>query len=240
MQFSYSRVSTFNQCPRKFKYRYLDKLETIPDLSPSNALILGTAMHKGIETTVEEGVQTYLNSFYVVNDEIINWALQLEYWIPRVKALLPSRGSHEVEMSTDEFLGYADYVTRNTIWDFKFSNNIAAYLKSHQLSIYKHYFELLSPNRKIKHLKYVFIPKVMIRQKRNETVQQFRERLYAEMESREIQIVEVPFDETSILYFADRCKAIEDATEWETIPSRLCDWCEYQRYCQNGEDWMIL
>ena len=31
MRFSYSSVSMFNQCPYRWKLRYVDKLKTIPD-----------------------------------------------------------------------------------------------------------------------------------------------------------------------------------------------------------------
>ena len=66
----------------------------------------------------------------------------------------------------------------DTLYDFKFSNNIDNYLKSPQLSIYKHYLEQVRPDIKINHLKYVFVPKIQIRQKFKatppETISEFR------------------------------------------------------------------
>ena len=53
MQFSYSRVNTFAQCPYKFKLQYLDEVTTIRDPAADDALIVGSAMHKGIEEGVE-------------------------------------------------------------------------------------------------------------------------------------------------------------------------------------------
>ncbi|MBC1391608.1 PD-(D/E)XK nuclease family protein, partial [Listeria welshimeri] len=36
MQFSYSRVSLFKDCPYHFKLRYIDKLTEIPKLDANN------------------------------------------------------------------------------------------------------------------------------------------------------------------------------------------------------------
>ena len=49
MQFSYSRVNTFAQCPYKFKLQYLDEAKTIRDPAADDALIVGSAKQKGIE-----------------------------------------------------------------------------------------------------------------------------------------------------------------------------------------------
>ena len=46
MRMSFSRVETFVNCPYRFKLRYLDKLETLPEWDdPANPLIIGTALH---------------------------------------------------------------------------------------------------------------------------------------------------------------------------------------------------
>ena len=47
MSFSHSKVETHHTCPYKYKLRYVDKLEPKPDLRPSNALYIGTAVHEG-------------------------------------------------------------------------------------------------------------------------------------------------------------------------------------------------
>lgn len=241
MKYSYSRVDCFNRCERKYKYRYVDKLLTIPDQRADNALYLGSALHKGIETTVEEGIELYRSNYYVLTDAIINWTLQLEFWIPKVKAILPENGNHEVEISTDDFIGYIDYVTDNTIFDFKFSNNTNNYLKSNQLSLYKYYYELVNPTKTIDNLQYVFIPKCNIRQKKTESIEQFRQRLFENMSQLELQLLTVPYDETSITRFLEERKRIETATDYPARTNKWCQrYCEYYGYCQKGEDWMIL
>jgi len=43
--YSYSKVSTYNNCPRQYKYRYIDKLKVYDDFEADNALIVGTTVH---------------------------------------------------------------------------------------------------------------------------------------------------------------------------------------------------
>ena len=244
MKFSYSRVSSFAQCPYKWKLRYIDKLNTIPSTDADNALYLGLGLHKGIEEGVEAGLAEYKSHYNILTDENINYLMQLEYQIPRVIELLPEGGEHELELNTDEFIGFIDYVHGDTLYDFKFSNNVENYLKSPQLSIYKYYLELIRPDIKINHLKYVFVPKVNIRQKHKakppETIQEFRARLKEHLEASEIKIVEVPYCAESITQFKDCCQLLKGVKDFPKNPTRLCNWCEYQAYCERGEDWMIL
>lgn len=46
MRYSYSRVSTYERCPRAFKLQYIDKVDSWQDVE---AFQVGRAMHKGIE-----------------------------------------------------------------------------------------------------------------------------------------------------------------------------------------------
>lgn len=247
MRFSYSRVGCFGNCPYQYKLRYIDKLKTIPDQEPDNALYLGLALHKGIETgDVEQGIQEYMSHYNILTDQNVNWIEQLRYQIPRVIDLLPEGGEHELEIKTDDFVGFIDYVHGDTLFDFKFSNNIDNYLKSPQLSIYKNKLELVRPDLKIKHLKYVFVPKISIRQKFKakppETLMEFRARLLEHLEASEIKIIEVDYDEDSVTQFDQCCQYLSVPRSYPKNPTRLCNWCQYQKYCESDgqEDWMII
>ena len=246
MKFSYSRVSSFGQCPYKWKLRYIDKLKTIPSTDADNALYLGLALHKGIEEGVEAGLEEYKSHYNILTDDNINYLMQLEYQIPKVIELLPEGGEHELELNTDEFIGFIDYVHGDTLYDFKFSNNVDNYLASPQLSIYKYYLEQIRPDIKINHLKYIFVPKINIRQKHKakppETLNEFRMRLREHLEASEIKVEEVPYCSESISQFKECCQLLKGVKDFPKNPTRLCNWCEYQAYCEsNGEeDWMIL
>ena len=256
MKFSYSRVSGYAQCPYKWKLRYIDNLKTIPDQEPTNALYLGTAIHEAFETgDVNAAIQSYRSNYNVITDAHINEEIKLEYLIPKVLEILPD-GLCEIEIDDDEFVGYIDrlvplYTDENgiehyEIWDYKYSNNVDNYLKSGQLHLYKYYFEKTHPNTIVDALKYVFVPKINIRQKHKakppETLQEFRMRLLEHLEAAEIKVIEVEYDSVTITQFQECCQLIKGVKDFPKNPTRLCNWCEYQEYCETDgkEDWMIL
>lgn len=256
MKFSYSRIGCFANCPYQFKLRYVDKLKTIPDQEPTNALYLGTAIHEAFETgDVNAAIKSYRSNYNVLTDSHVNEEIKLEYLIPKVLELLPD-GECEIEINTDDFVGYIDRlvplytdengITHYEIWDYKYSNNIDNYLKSGQLHVYKYYFEKTHPNTIVDTLKYVFVPKVNIRQKHKakppETLNEFRNRLQEHLEASEIKIVEVPYSKESITQFKECCQLLKKVKEFPKNQTRLCNWCEYKAYCESDgkEDWMIL
>lgn len=254
MRFSYSNISTFAQCPRRWKYQYVDKLKTLPDQTPNNALYLGNAIHKAFETgSMEEGIAEYRSNFYVTNDLIENEVIKLEYFIPKVLEMLPE-AECEVKIETDDFVGYIDRleylftdeqgIRHYAIWDYKYANpkNFPNYLTSPQLPIYKWYFEKTHENCVVDDLKYVLIPKVNIRQGKKETLYEFRQRLQAALEESEIKLISVSYDSESVTHFINCCQQLSTVKKFPTNPTKLCDYCPYQQYCESDQkiDWMIL
>lgn len=246
MRFSYSNISTFSQCPYRWYLQYRERLKTLPETNADNPLWLGLGLHKGIECGVEAGIAEYKSHFNILTDEHINFIMQLEYQIPRVIELLPEGGEHELEIKTDDFVGYIDYVCGDTLFDFKFSNNIDNYLTSPQLSIYKNKLKLVRPDIKINHLKYVFVPKIQIRQKFKakppETIVEFRQRLLEHLEASEIKVIEVDYDGDSVAHFSQCCQYLKTVDQFPKNQTRLCNWCPYQQYCESDGvvDWMIV
>lgn len=252
MKFSYSRLECFANCAYQYKLRYIDKLKTLPDQSASNALYLGTAIHEAFETgNLEDAINSYRSNYYMLTDEHINEEIKLEYLIPRVLELLPE-AECEIEISTEDFIGYIDrlvylYTDKDnikhySIMDYKYSNNINRYLESKQLHIYKYYFELTHPNTVVDSLYYVFVPKISIRQKKSETLHEFRQRLKENLESSEIKIIEIDYDSDSISQFIKCCQQLKTVKSFPKNPTKLCGWCQYQEYCESdGQvDYMIL
>ncbi len=256
MKFSYSRIGCYGTCPFQYKLRYIDKLKTIPDQQANNALYLGTALHLGLETgDIKQAVNNYQSNYNVISDEIINESIKLEYIIPKALEMLPE-GECEIEISTDDFIGYIDrlcptYVDDNGIqhwdmYDYKYTNNAERYKTSPQLSIYKYYYELTHPGNVIDHLYYLIVGKVAIRQKHKakppETIMEFRQRLREHLVASEIQIVEVPYKDSSVTDFQDCCKYLKTVNEFHKNQTKLCNWCQFKEYCDSdGEiDYMIL
>lgn len=244
MKWSHSRVECFNQCPFKYELRYIADMKTIPSDDASNPLIIGSAMHKGIETTVEQAIQEYYDSFNVITDLQIIEAIKLSKLIPKVKKIVPIKLTYEFKIDCDGFVGFIDGLEELddgtfNIYDFKYSNNVEHYLESPQLHLYAHYFERMT-GKKVKGIYYVMIPKTMIRQRKNEDLFQFRKRLEKTLDELEPRIVKVDYDPKKVEQFNCDIEAIELMTEFEKNESRLCDWCEYKEFCLKGENYMIL
>lgn len=236
---SYSRSETFKQCKFKFKLSYVDELKAIESNEANNPLKLGKSLHKGIETTAKEGIQEYIDSYSLMSDLHINEIIKLEFWINKIKEILPE-GKHEIPIENEEYRGYIDYVDNdNNLYDFKYSNNVNGYLDSAQLHIYKYFYEKIY-KKKINKLFYVFIPKVMIRQKKDENIQQFRIRLKETLITKEIQIIEIKYNESKVNEFLNIITEIHDIKEFPKEENRYCDFCEFYDFCKKGENYMLL
>ena len=253
MQMSYSRVSSFEQCPFKWKLHYIDNLETIDKCDPGDALKLGTALHEGIEVDPETAIQNYFMKYPIITDLHENEAMKLRNLVPKAKGLLPPGGEFERELICDDFKGFIDYLVPGTetycddvtqtwseeqvfdIYDFKYSNNVDRYLESEQLHVYKYFAEKLLGIR-IRNLYFLFVPKTMIRQKKTEDLFQFRQRLRETLETMTPRVERVEYDPNKVIDFMTGAKHVVEAEEYEKRPSRLCDWCDYQNYCQKGDE----
>ena len=232
--YSYSRVETFRQCNFRYKLQYIDELKTLENYDADNALHIGSMLHKAIETDVETAINEYYDMFPIITDAHIHEAMKIEALAPKVKALLP-KGKHEVLLEDDEFKGFIDYLTENEIMDFKYSNNIDRYLESGQLHVYKYFVEKLL-GVKINCLYYVFVPKVAIRQKKTETIEQFRTRLRSVLSEQQPKIIAVEYDHSKVDEYLETVEEIKNATEFPKNETKLCDYCNYKLFCQsNGE-----
>ena len=218
MKLSYSRISTYEKCPYQFKLRYIENLQTIFNCDPQNALVLGHALHTGIEKDVQAAVSEYYASYPVIRDAHVTEAIKLEYLIPKVKKLLPD-GEHEVQIETPDFVGFIDLLVPRKdifsfdtddelydIYDFKYSNNVQSYMESAQLHLYKYFFELTHNGKRIRNLYFVFVPKCNLKMKyknktnpRDETIYEFRKRCIADLESKEIRIEQVRYEPNKVI-----------------------------------------
>lgn len=247
MRYSYSRVECFKQCPYKFKLSYIDGLTTAFNGDPADPLIIGSALHKGLETDTETAIREYYANYPVINDQNIEEAMKLEYMIGKAREVMPD-GMHEVKINglkPVEFLGFIDLLVplgnnEFDLYDFKYSNNVDRYLESGQLHVYKYFFEKLNPGMKIRNLYFMFIPKVQIRLKKTETVEQFRIRLRSELASKEVRVQEVEYQPEKVLEWMESVIEIENATKYPKNPSRLCDWCQYKQFCQDDNEVDIM
>lgn len=234
-------------------------MNTIPDTEPDNALILGTALHTGIEEGVEQALAFYQSSFPMLTDDHIHEMMKLEAMIPKAKALLPPGGTFELPIGDSDFTGFMDYLwpagwmnTRHPsnywgedvqvfdLYDFKYSNNGKSYSVSGQLHEYKYWYELTHPGHRIRNMYFLIVPKVKIRQKKTETLMQFRDRLQDALKEAEPYLMPVQYDPMKIIGFLTDVKHMVEAADFPKNPNHFCGWCEYQEYCEKGWNYMLL
>lgn len=245
MRMSYSRAGAFDKCPYQFKLRYIDKLEAERDTGADDPLIVGTAMHHAIEEGVEKAVAEYHRSFPISTDAHVAEEIKIRALAPKVRAIIPEGGVFETELEAGEsFVGFVDYAAKNpttgkwTLYDFKYTapKNAQRYASSAQLQVYAWYWEKLGLGE-VEALAYVIVPKTSIRQKKTETVVQFRKRLAETLSTMEPELVWVPNDARKVVEYFETVVAVESATEYPKNPTRLCDWCDYKTFCKSeGKD----
>lgn len=228
--------------------QYLDRLKAIPSTEPDNALILGTAVHTGIEQSLQAAIQQYFFSYPIITDKHINEAIKLEQVIPKARAAIPPGGSFEVPIYDRDFVGFIDYLApTNTVggieyydlYDFKYTANVHSYKDSTQLHLYKYFFERNNPGKKIQALYFLFVPKVKIKQGKTETLQDFRDRLKMELSKAAVQKVQVDFKPEKVIEFLFGIKRASEAKDFPRNESYLCRFCEFSDFCSKGDTYMI-
>jgi putative RecB family exonuclease len=88
--YSYSKLSTFEQCPLKFKFRYIEKLE--PDIKQTIEGFLGNKVHEALEwiynnlnkeIKLDDLIRVYIESWnkdYSSEIKIVNQEFDAEYY----------------------------------------------------------------------------------------------------------------------------------------------------------------
>lgn len=233
-----SDISQYSKCP--YSYYLKNKFSVIPDYKASDARTIGTALHMAIESDLDKAINWYYSQFYVINDLHINEVIKLEILVPKVKEILNkfSKCKHEVFWEYDNWTGTVDLIADNGVYDFKYSNNIEAYLKSAQLHIYTYF--LRKSFYKIDKIGFIFIPKIQIRQKKSEDLYQFRKRLENECTSQKVQLIEIEYDESKVKEAFEVEEEIMSDYEFCKKPSKLCMYCDFQIYCEGEIDYMLL
>ena len=235
---------------------------TLPPDNADHPLIVGQALHTGLEKGVDAGIREYFMSYPIITDNHINEAIKLQTVIPKAAAMIP-KGEFEVKISNEYFTGFIDLLAPVEekiigeepgwngafspiveewfdLYDFKYSNNVSGYKKSKQLHLYKYFWEREHPGKKIRRMYFLFAPKVNIKQKKTESLGDFRNRLIAELQTAEPELVEIQFDMNQVIDFLFEVQTVLEAKDFPKNEGYLCNWCEYQDYCQKGNDYMLL
>lgn len=242
---SYSRVSTYTQCPFKYKLRYLDGLRVPFDCRADDPLEIGTLLHDVVESGSDYAIARYVAKYPVVTDAVVDEAVKASRMGEALRAAFPGDCAFETKVDVDGFVGYVDVLKRLedgtlAIFDLKYSNHPERYEGSAQLAVYKHYLERMLPGERVSHMAFVVCPKVITRRKASESPMEHRLRFLSKIPEAEVRVVEPDYDPQAVADFLSDSVAMLQADEFPKRQSKLCDWCDYKAFCQKGDSTMIL
>jgi len=215
--YSFSRLNTHEQCNRRFKYQYIDKIPQGPfDMT---ALLKGSALHNILEHYPEPSTHKLASKYQYLADTFINSPLGNKYL--SVKSTREFRFGLNKDLSpcnysdkTAMFRGAVDFITilDNTVHLCDWKSGRAKELKYQdfsQLLFYGIYFFQKYQNiNKIK-ISYIYI-------EHNEENELMLERQYLTNYT------------NSLL---NMINSTELDTKFNKNITRLCDWCPFQKHC---------
>jgi len=216
--YSYSRLSLHDQCPRKFKYSYIDKLERGP--TDRTALLKGGAVHSILENYPNRTTHKLAHKYHHIVDKFLNGEVSQKYFgdvsfmnevsFGLTEELEPTtygdkkalfRGKIDRVQVIDNLLYLCDWKTgkyrEERFQDFR------------QLLFYAIYFFRRYPN--INKIKICYV--------------------YVEHDLENEMILDREYLFNYVKQLTDIIIATESDREFPKSPSRLCDWCDYQQHC---------
>lgn len=244
-RFGYSAVNDFKTCPFKYSLNWIQHVEVEEELEANNPLLVGTALHRAIETDFDTAAKEYYQNFNIIDDRHVTEMMKVEVQSRRVKKMIEgSEVLHETKIQDDDFMGTIDLLEdigsgHFNMYDFKYSNNVDSYQQSPQLTIYKHFYEKTHRRKKIDKMGFIIVPKSNLKQDKGEDIIMYRRRLLSDL--KEPFIIPVRFDENKL---NDYFKTVEEIKHTDAFPRKrnpFCSWCKYKDLCQmKGDINMVL
>ena len=232
---SHSKVECYWSCPFCYKLKYIDKLKTKPDQSPTNALHEGTSIHEAIEKRDKvHGIENYKSNFNNLNIEHEIEIYKLEKAMDKAIAEIP-HGEYEYKILTEEFIGYIDMLVHiedniYDLYDFKYSNG--DYKDSGQVHVYKYFYERLTGNI-IRNMYYVMIPKCPEKYEDGCDIDKLKDKIDKYYNTHHIRFDEIEYDKKKISFFFARKTLMEKETVFEKRYSFRCNWCDFRKFCSS-------
>lgn len=236
VRLSFSRVDTYRLCPRKFRYRYLDRLPRVP----APALSFGASVHAALERfydrkiptppTVEE-LRGYLYeewdssgfaeadrdtqlAYYRHAQEVLRRFHERE--APRYRLPAATEAWFELPLDGAVVVGSIDRIDAHDdgaleVVDYKTNRRAksrARVRSSLQLALYALACEHLYGRLPTAVTLEFLVPGVSVR----------------------VPVEEVDLDGARAAV-ADTAEAVRSGGPWPPTPNRLCDWCDYRSVC---------
>lgn len=245
--YSHSKISTFEKCPKKYKYRYIDKIKV---LKKSIEALLGFCVHNVLEyiynevktgriPTIDEVITIYSNSWeenYNENIIIVKKDLtQKDYFNKGVKFIIDYYLQHrpfddntldtekKIEISLGELqnkklIGYIDRLVHN--------------IETNEYEIHDYKTANNLPSKEnIEAEKQLALYSIAIKEEFGYDKEvcliwhylAHNKKICLKKSNEELELLKKEI--------IDLIDEIESATEFPTNKSILCDWCEYNDIC---------
>lgn len=214
MKFSHSKLELYKQCPRKFKYRYIDKLPT----KPFEHLAKGSEVHRLLEIFGNEDLKSDIKEAYNIALKFSESEIGKEILSQKSKRELCIKFKNFEPVNSDsndyDFIGYIDRVnfTENglELIDYKTGKyKEPKYQDFQQLIIYAiWFFKKYEKLTQIK-IRFVYVEHLL----ENSLVLQ-RDKIEDILNNLKILIKTIKLD-----------------TDYHKKPNPLCDWCDFKDTC---------
>ena len=221
MQFSYSKISTYKQCPYKFKLLYIDK---IGKPVVNEALIKGSKIHsllENYESVINQYTENPQNLEYLgivlefaksdIGHDILNKQSIREHCVKFDKDL---NANDSLSKKETYLIGYIDRINLSSgieLIDYKTGKyKDPKFQDFEQLSIYGLYMFSKYPDIESILLRYVYVEHCRENSK-----------LITRADSAIIKQLLI-----------NDLNQIQNEVEYPKKPQKLCDWCEFVDLCQ--------
>jgi CRISPR/Cas system-associated exonuclease Cas4 (RecB family) len=206
--FSFSRISTYQLCPLKFKFQYIDRVPV--DEQPSPAIERGLAIHQLAEDRLNQNDPQWPEEHAPFRDWLDSLGPSRAEW-----KLGVSEDLEPEEYDTAYIRGIADIITETTVWDIK-TGSVARDRRSvYPDTLHKHYtqaslygeMELLASGRDSIEVGMYYVD-LLGEQPPTRTV------------TREFKVLH---------RLKKICRGIEKTVVFPARANRFCNWCPYAR-----------
>jgi len=247
-----STIALFDQCPKRFKFRFIDNIRSLLGPEANNALIVGSTLHYGAEHDKDKMIDFYEKQFRSFSTDNEVEIIKLEYAYDSMIQVLKTLDIYKKEftLSTNDFTGTIDVITKTKngygLYDIKYSTNYDYYINSPQLHIYKYYMEKIY-NMKITEMGYIFVTKIK-EPKYFKNLDEGRKILEGNTIFKNVltEIKNVKYNESFVdkfHYTYNHIKNVimlyelnKDEGLFEKNETFFCNWCPYKKLCLGGGD----
>jgi len=244
--YSYSKINTFKQCPRKFAFTYIEK-PAVPKIKPIETF-MGDIIHRALRKLYEDRLfnkilseEELLSYFeeewqrsYSPEVQIIRSQFSVEDYLKTGKVSLKKYYQRHYPFDQSQTLGLEYKITVELEKDIFLTGIIDRLAKDskgvYEIHDYKTNRELL-PHKNNQENRQLSLYQLAI-EVNYPDVKEIKLIWHYLLFDTSITVRNLPADkETLKKEILQEIFLIEKSREFPTRPSNLCDWCEFQRIC---------